>query len=237
MTDARAELLQRAYYASTAVAYDDAHIEAAEHRLGLQIMLAAIRHYGFDSILDVGSGTGRALTFVKSEVPTIQVVGIEPSAELRAVGHTKGLTADELRHGDALRLPFDDESFDLVCEFSALHHIAEPRRAICEMLRVARRGIFISDTNNFGQGPPAVRAIKQAINLVGLWRVADWVKTAGRGYSVSQGDGVAYSYSVFNDWPEIRRQCRVVHVMNTDGAGINPYRSAAHVAVLGLKGR
>jgi hypothetical protein len=105
------------------------------------------------------------------------------------------------------------------------------------MLRVARRGIFISDTNNFGQGPLAVRAIKQAINLVGLWRIADWVKTAGRGYSVSQGDGVAYSYSVFNDWPEIRRQCRVVHVMNTDGAGINPYRSAAHVAVLGLKGQ
>ena len=235
MTDARAERLQRAYYASTAGTYDDTHIDAEEHRLGLHMMLAAIRHYDFGSILDVGSGTGRALTFVKSEVPGIRVVGIEPSAELRAIGHGKGLTPHELLDGDALRLPFDDDSFDLVCEFSALHHIAEPGRAILEMLRVARRGIFISDTNNFGQGPLVVRLIKQAINAVGLWPFADWVKTAGRGYSVSAGDGVAYSYSVFNDWPEIRRQCRIVHVMNTDGAGINPYRTAAHVAVLGMK--
>ena len=235
MPDNRAELLQRAYYASTAAAYDDAHIEASEHRLGLQLMLATIRHYEFGSVLDVGSGTGRAVTFIKRELPTVTVVGIEPSAELRAIGHQKGLTADELREGDALRLPFDDQSFDLVCEFSALHHIAQPARAISEMLRVAKRGIFISDTNNFGQGGPVVRSIKQAINAAGLWSIADWIKTGGRGYSVSEGDGVAYSYSVFNDWPQIRQHCRIVHVVNTDGAGINPYRTAAHVAVVGLK--
>ena len=70
----------------------------------------------------------------------------------------------------------------------------------------------------------------------GLWAIADWIKTGGRGYSVSEGDGVAYSYSVFNDWPQIRQHCRIVHVVNTDGAGINPYRTAAHVAVVGLKG-
>jgi ubiquinone/menaquinone biosynthesis C-methylase UbiE len=236
MPDNRAELLQRAYYASTAATYDDAHIEASEHRLGLQLMLATIRHYEFGSVLDVGSGTGRALTFIKRQLPTVTVVGIEPSAELRAIGHQKGLTADELREGDALRLPFDDQSFDLVCEFSALHHIAQPARAISEMLRVAKRGIFISDTNNFGQGGPVVRSIKQAINAAGLWSIADWIKTGGRGYSVSEGDGVAYSYSVFNDWPQIRQHCRIVHVVNTDGAGINPYRTAAHVAVVGLKG-
>ena len=94
--------LQRAYYASTAAAYDDAHIDAAEHRLGLHIMLAAIRHYGFASVLDVGSGTGRALTFLKSELPAVRVMGIEPSPELRAIGHGKGLTGDELQAGDAL---------------------------------------------------------------------------------------------------------------------------------------
>ena len=231
----QAEILQRAYYASTATAYDDAHIDAAEHQLGLHIMLAAIRHYGFSSVLDVGSGTGRALTFLKAELPAVRVAGIEPSPELRSIGHGKGLTGDELRDGDALCLPFADGAFDLVCEFSALHHIADPAQAVSEMLRVARRGIFISDTNNFGQGAPIVRLLKQAVNAVGLWPVADWIKTGGRGYSTSAGDGVAYSYSVFNDWPEIRRQCRTVHVVNTDGAGVNPYRTAAHVALLGLK--
>jgi ubiquinone/menaquinone biosynthesis C-methylase UbiE len=235
MAVTQAERLQRAYYAATAASYDDAHLEAAEHRLALHIMLATIRHYGFESVLDVGSGTGRALTYLKHEAPALQVVGIEPSSELRTIGYRKGLTPEELRNGDALSLPFGDGSFDLVCEFSALHHIAHPARAVAEMLRVARRGIFLSDTNNFGQGRPLLRLMKQALNAARVWSCADWVKTAGRGYSVSDGDGVAYSYSVFNDWRQIRRQCQVVHVMNTSGAGINPYRTAAHVAVLGLK--
>ena len=118
MTDTRAELLQRAYYASTAVTYDDAHIEAAEHRLGLQLMLAAIRHYGSARPRRRLRHRPRA-DLHQARAADSQVVGIEPSAELRAVGHQKGLTADELREGDALRLPFDDQSFDLVCEFSA----------------------------------------------------------------------------------------------------------------------
>lgn len=235
MSDARAVRLQRAYYASTAASYDAAHLEADEHQFALQIMLAAIRHHQFNSVLDVGAGTGRALTFLKREAPALKVIGIEPSAELRAIGHQKGLTTEELQHGDALSLPCGDQSVDLVCEFSALHHIPHPAQAVSEMLRVAKRAIFISDTNNFGQGRPAVRLMKQAINGLRLWAVADWLKTRGRGYSESEGDGIAYSYSVFNDWPQIRRRCRVVHVFNTDAADINPYRTAAHVALLGLK--
>ena len=108
-------------------------------------------------------------------------------------------------------------------------------RVVGEMLRVARTAILISDRNNFGQGTPWVRAIKQAINAAGLWPLANFVKTRGKGYSITEGDGLAYSYSVFSDYDQIRAACKSVHVLNTLDAGVNPYRTAPHIALLGIK--
>jgi hypothetical protein len=70
---------------------------------------------------------------------------------------------------------------------------------------------------------------------LGLWPVVDFIKTRGRGFKISEGDGLAYSYSVFNDYGRIREQCKSVHLINTVDAGSNLYRTATHVALLGLK--
>ena len=104
------------------------------------------------------------------------------------------------------------------------------------MLRVAKQAIFISDSNNFGQGRTIVRMIKQTINLFGLWRACDLLRTTGKGFHFSEGDGVYYSYSVFNNYRQIRSCCEQVHLFDTSGTGsVNLYRSAPHVAVLGIK--
>lgn len=181
--------LQRAYYAATAGQYDAMHVRADdEHGFALTFLASCIGHFGFTSVLDVGAGTGRAPLTLKSACPKVDIVGVEPSAELRAAGHAKGLSDRELVHGDAMALAFEDGAFDVVCEFGALHHIPDPGRAVAEMLRVARRAVFISDVNNFGQGGPLARLLKQTLDAAGLWRVADWVKTRGRGYTITAGD-------------------------------------------------
>jgi len=227
---------QRAYYAETAHRYDDMHLhQEGEHELALTFMISMIQYLGIRSVLDVGSGTGRGLSQIKSEVPGITAVGIEPSVELREVGYSKGLSENELIDGDAMKLPFEDGAFDLVCEFGALHHIPLPAKAVSEMLRVSRKAIFISDCNNFGQGSPVSRMVKQALNAVSLWPVACWINTKGKGYSISEGDGLYYSYSVFNDYKQIKQKCKSVHTLNTVSAGRNPYRTATHVALLGVK--
>ena len=41
------------------------------------------------------------------------------------------------------------------------------------------------------------RLVKRVLYDLGLWRVAKFIQTQGKGYSVLDGDGVAYSYSVF----------------------------------------
>src|SRR6185436_19248753 len=103
-----------------------------------------------------------------------------------------------LLEGDATQLAFADGSFDCVCAFGILHHIRRPRVALREMLRVARKAIFVSDLNNFGCGSVLQRAISQTINALGLWRVFQFLITRGKGYKFSEGDGVHYSYSIYN---------------------------------------
>jgi ubiquinone/menaquinone biosynthesis C-methylase UbiE len=228
--------IQRDYYRDTATDYDRRHVSADdEHAFALAFMISAIKFFGIRSVLDVGSGTGRALLVLRSADPTLTIVGIEPSSELRARGHAKGLTAQQLMEGDGQALAFADGTFDLVCAFGVLHHVPHPRKVVGEMLRVARRAVFISDANNFGQGQPMVRLAKQAIHALRLWPLANFIKTRGKGYAISDGDGLFYSYSVFDDYPQITAQCAHVHLLNTSESGPNIYRSASHVAMLGLK--
>ena len=123
-----------------------------------------------------------------------------------------------------------------MCEFSALQHIPDPCKTVREMLWVARKAVFISDVNNFAQGGAFIRTVKEAINAFGLWPLADWIKTWGKGYTVSDGDGIAYSYSVFNDLPIVRRDCKSIHFLSTSPmVSTDLYSSASHIAILGIK--
>jgi ubiquinone/menaquinone biosynthesis C-methylase UbiE len=228
--------LQRKYYADTAAKYDAMQIsDQDEHQFALAILSAMIEYHGIKSVLDVGSGTGRALRYLKSRHPVVRFVGIEPVEALRKVGHAAGLSHDELKDGDINSLAAADGEFDLVCEFAVLHHVPKPELAVAEMLRVARKAIFISDANNFGQGGLMSRCLKQAINALGLWPAFDWLRTGGKGYHVSAGDGLFYSYSVFNNYQQIRKACGTVHQFNTVDAEQNLARSAPHIAILAIK--
>jgi ubiquinone/menaquinone biosynthesis C-methylase UbiE len=230
------EQIQREYYARTAGDYDGAHIARGdEHHLALAFMVGALEFLDARSVLDIGSGTGRVLRYLKTHSPNVRRAGVEPVEALRRIACESGIDAGEIQAGDACQLPFADGAFDVVCAFGVLHHVRDHARAVGEMLRVANKAIMISDSNNFGQGPGWKRTLKQALHATGLWGVADLVKTRGRGYSITDGDGLAYSYSVYSDYPMVRARCRSVHVLNTQDAATNPYRSAPHIALLGIK--
>ncbi|MEW6602153.1 MAG: methyltransferase domain-containing protein [Nitrospirota bacterium] len=229
--------IQQKYYSETAETYNLWHVnEHDEHAFALSFLASVVDFLGIKTILDVGAGTGRAVLYIKQKRPEISVIGIEPVKDLRSIGHKSGLSEHELVEGDGTKLKFCDNAFDLVSAFGILHHIKHPEVVVREMLRVGKKAIFISDSNNFGQGSFLSRSMKQFINLIGLWKMADLVKTRGKGYMLSEGDGLSYSYSVFNNYRQIRHGCKRVHILNTMDANINPYRSAAHVALLGIKG-
>ena len=231
--------LQQDYYARTATTYDELHVgntDEPEHDIALAALRGLAEYYRFNSFLDVGCGTGRAVQFLQSHFPQAQIEGIEPVAALREAAYAKGISREAVLDGNALAIRQAAGSVDCVTAFGILHHIRTPRLAVAEMLRVARCGIFLSDLNNFGCGSLAQRAVSQSLNALGLWKVFQFGVTKGKGYKISAGDGLHYSYSLYNDLAYLRRHCREVHVLNTRGQGGNAYRNCSHVAVLALKG-
>ena len=224
--------LQREYYTRTAKEYEALHMRGdGEHDMACALIQSLAGYHRYSSILDVGSGTGRAIMVLSKGIPHVRVVGVEPVDALRAIGYSHGINPDNLVDGDATKLQFNDGEFDLVCELGVLHHIPNPRQAISEMIRVSGRAIFISDCNRFGRGSRVGRLSKVILWRLGVWPVMNWIKTRGRGYDYLENDGIAYSYSIFDDYDFIRRQFDHVMVFNLDGDGKSPLTGAAHVGL------
>jgi len=227
---------QRDYYARTAQHYDAMHVQSRdEHGVALSAFAGLVSELGAVSILDVGAGTGRALDRLAALLPQASLLGVEPVRELREVGHARGIAPDRLIEGDALNLPFADGSFDFVIETGALHHIPTPARAVAEMARVARRGVMISDSNKFGQGSAITRFAKAVIGRLGLWNAMIWLTTRGKMAKWSEGDGVYYSYSAFDDFDVLRAKFPRVYMMNTVPAhGFDLRRGSSHVCLIAM---
>jgi ubiquinone/menaquinone biosynthesis C-methylase UbiE len=181
--------------------------------------------------LDVGAGTGRAVLFLLNKGKEAR--GVEPVQALIKQATAKGLPENTILCGDGRSLPFDDRSFDAVLECGVLHHVAEPRLVVNEMMRVARKAVFLSDSNRFGQGGMGARVLKLALYKMGLWRAARYAQTRGRYYTISDGDGLAYSYSIYDSYNQLAEWADVIWCLPTIGdetakSWFHPLLTSAH---------
>jgi SAM-dependent methyltransferase len=100
---------------------------------------------GDERALDVGTGAG---TLALALAPLVrEVVGVDVVPELLESARRAAPANVTFVEADATGLPFEDESFDLVCCRRTLHHVARPELAVAELTRVTRRGgsIFVDD--------------------------------------------------------------------------------------------
>ncbi|MBA4161786.1 MAG: class I SAM-dependent methyltransferase [Novosphingobium sp.] len=229
---------QRAYYERTAEHYEAMHVRPDdEHGRALARFADLARRMEAVSVLDVGAGTGRALQLLGAALPGVKLVGVEPSAALRSVGHSKGISEDALIHGSGEALPFEDGAFDFVIETGMLHHVPEPAKVVAEMLRVARRGVMISDSNKFAQGAKWLRLVKALVDRLGLWPVFIWLQTRGKMAKWSEGDGLFYSYSVFDNLNQVRARFPEIDLVATvPMTGPSLRRDAGHICLIATSG-
>jgi len=230
--------VQKNYYARTAQHYDSMHLQPAdEHGKALSAFMGLAELMGpIESVLDVGAGTGRGVEKLKTRWPRARVMGVEPVAALREVGYAKGISRQELVDGDALNLPFANDSFDFVIETGVLHHIRTPLAAVTEMVRVAKKGVMISDCNNIGQGRSLAKLVKYGIKSMGLWSAFVFISTRGKMYKWSEGDGLFFSFTAFDCVKPVERKFPEVHYMNTTTVdGYNLYRSAPQLMIYACK--
>lgn len=231
--------IQREYYAQTAGSYNQWHTASGqdpEHQFALHILDSFIRPLRITSVLDVGAGTGRTMLYFRDQFPDVRITGLEPASEMRDIAIANSIPESDIQGGDGAAMEYEDGAFDLVCSFGVLHHVTDPAAVVSEMLRVANKGIFISDNNHVGQGSSISRLLKRMLRSTRLFPLAEWVLTRGRGYRFSNDDGVYYFYTLFDNLPSIQQQCQATHIFNTAKMiGFDLYRGASHIGVLGIK--
>ena len=102
-----------------------------------------------DQVLDMGCGGGRHA--FEAYRRGAQVVALDRNTEdLRQVaemfaamaeeGHVPAGASARVVEGDALRLPFDDDVFDIVIAAEILEHVPQDTAAMAEVARVVRPG-------------------------------------------------------------------------------------------------
>lgn len=101
-------------------------------------------------ILDVGCGTGRMLSEAFSMEKDIKYVGIDTSKEMITFlkNKSKKIGVENKVNtiiGDASKIPFGNDSFDIVFSFHLLWHLPkkDQKEILEEMLRVCKKGGFI----------------------------------------------------------------------------------------------
>lgn len=112
------------------------------------------------SVLDVATGTGDlALEFRRAVGGKGRVVGVDFCEPMLERAREKALEQKlkvEFREGDALRLAFDEDSFDVASIAFGVRNVDDPVQCLREMARVVRPGGRVA-VLEFGQPGGATR--------------------------------------------------------------------------------
>ena len=99
-------------------------------------------------VVDIASGAGYGTNLIASKAK--HVTGVDYSED--AIEYAKKLySATNLKFikGDALDLPFEDNSVDVVVSLETIEHLTDPEKFVKEVKRVLRpNGVFIVSTPN-----------------------------------------------------------------------------------------
>ncbi|MDJ0730413.1 MAG: class I SAM-dependent methyltransferase [Crocosphaera sp.] len=227
------------YYKETASHYDDMHIKANdEHFVALKNSLPILKLLTPTSILDVGCGTGRALSWYEQQINHLKLTGIDPSADLLEKASQR-LPNAEFIEGSGEKLPFQDNSFDLVVATGIMHHVEEPDRCIREMFRTAKKAVLISDHNNFSFGSTLSRRIRLSLFAFSLLKAITFIKQGFNHQGYSEGDGYWYPYSLLNNYKlisELSEQVFIFPTRPTNSSDLsNVLLCQSHLAILATK--
>lgn len=104
-------------------------------------ILELLQDRSIENLLDLGTGTGRILRTLAPFVA--KGTGIDNSLEMLSIARARldqdGIKNCQVRAGDMYRLPFKQNSFDLITINSLLRYADEPKKVIAEAARVLEK--------------------------------------------------------------------------------------------------
>ncbi|MGI1663269.1 class I SAM-dependent methyltransferase [Palleronia sp. KMU-117] len=230
------------HYDLTAAQYDKTlgNDKVVEHTRALELLVP--RYFSeASSVLDIGTGTGRALEWLSSHFSErkakVDLTGVEPSTALAEIARKKVPSA-KIVEGSGESLPFAEGSFDLVTITGVLHHVEFPKQVLTEAFRVSRFGVLISDHNNFSFGSRGARKLRLGLYAANLLSAFTYVRLGFRRQGYSEGDGWWYPYSLLNDFDVISKNSEQYAIVPTrrPNSGLGNFMlSNSHIAVACIK--
>lgn len=135
-------LAAAAYFSKNAHDWDKLRLLHVPDNTVEQTMVELVGTTPFQSMLDIGTGTGSLL---KLFAPLYtRAIGIDNNRDRLAVARVNldkaGVSNAQVRLGDVANLPVEKETFNLVTIYQVLHFLSDPEVAIFEAARVMRPG-------------------------------------------------------------------------------------------------
>ena len=129
-----------------------------------QWTLDTITWSGNETVLDIGAGTGSHYARLIQAQPDINYYALDLSPHLL---HCHPCTADRMIQGDAMRLPYADNSFDLVMANHVLYHLNDIDTCLKDIKRVLKpEGRLLATTDSLHSLPELQVLIRRAIVLL-----------------------------------------------------------------------
>lgn len=158
---------------STKLLYEDIHphTDIEDNILNyLKTLNINLDFFNGKDILDCGyGGTEWSIEmYLRGKARSIKGIDLNPKWQnLYKEKYSKINTDLDLRVGDVLNLPFEDESIDFANSYGVMHHTKNWQKGIKEMKRVLRPGgmLFIMV---YGKYAPVGRLINKSLRLTGL---------------------------------------------------------------------
>lgn len=198
-------------YSLYAWCYDSLFGRIFEHGRYTALHMMDVKSH--ESILEVGVGTGLSLPLYPKDV---QVTGIDISHDMLAKARRKvqhhRLSNVSLHNMDALTMSFPNSTFDKVIASHVITVVAEPLRALHEIMRVTKNGGEIFLLNYVGCNHPFVHHIEKFISpyrdKLGLGKHVDLHELLNKvGLSVLSERRVNFL-----------DMCKLIHCKNISGA-------------------
>ena len=140
-------------FTQAAKVYDSGHAGIYEMcKYDYPKVLKDLEGVEFNDVLDCGCGTGPMIEILCDNYPEKNYVGLDLTPEMIKKAQEKNLPNTKFVVGDCEKLPFEDESFDVVICTNSFHHYPNPQAFFDNVYRVLKKGgrLILRDYTSFG---------------------------------------------------------------------------------------